>query len=79
MRKYVISLQGENVWHNVLIEYIINNIEEDTLKKVSTLLEDKYNIKIEPFTKVNSSCLIAKTSIINAEVIIEEVEEFNPT
>lgn len=74
MSKYVVSMQGEHVWHGVSIKYVLDEVTEENLNLVRELIEKKYNIKVEQFHNYNYWWK-ANTSDKEVDIYIEEVRE----
>lgn len=74
MAKFVISMQGEKVWHNCCMECIISDTTDETLERVREYLSKKYNLEVEEFTNYNG-WMKAYTSNKGIEVFLEEVRE----
>ena len=74
MAKFVISIQGEHVWHNCQMECIISDTTDETLEKVRKHLSKKYNLEIGEF-KIHNGLMKAYTSDKDVEVFLDEVKE----
>lgn len=73
MTRFVVSMQGDGVWHDFINVGIIDDTSEETLTRVRAYLGKRFGIKIEDFG-IYRGRIVAKTSREDIEVLVEEVE-----
>lgn len=69
---FVVTLRGENVFHECSLFCFIRDIQEEVLEKISIEIEKEHNLKVYDFSK-KFDIFYAETSDPKVKVFIEEV------
>ena len=73
MTLFSITLNGRAVFHQYLIFCLIKDTTDETLNRVKTEIEKKYDLKVYDFSFVHG-ILVAETDNPDIKVFLDEVE-----